>query len=141
MKRIAPIAALVIVSAPPAPVRRPPSPEPLPPDCAAWGSARFHLLFPEADADLVRLCLRAGTTPLHLGARAREAAFVAALIESGADVNARDAKGRTPLHWAHHNGDPAVVRTLLARGADAMVRRGSRCEPWDPINDGCIRLH
>ena len=41
-------------------------------------------------------CLQASQTPLHRAARAGDEARVAALLDGGADVTARDSRGRTP---------------------------------------------
>lgn len=49
------------------------------------------------------------------------AATVAALVEAGADANARITGGphaETPLHWAASSGDIAVLDALLDAGAD-----------------------
>ena len=56
--QIAAVAALLLVCAPPAAAQPPASPDQ--PDCEAWESYRFYLLFPDADADAVRFCLREG---------------------------------------------------------------------------------
>jgi uncharacterized protein len=47
-------------------------------------------------------------------------ATVAALVEAGADVNARfmGAHNETPLHWAASSNDVAVIDALLDAGAD-----------------------
>jgi hypothetical protein len=55
---------------------------------------------------------------LHWAAGTGQEAAVAALLASGADVNAPDADGMTPLHWAAMNGQLATVRRLLDAGAD-----------------------
>ena len=52
-----------------------------------------------------------------------EAAVFAALLEAGADPNARDKDDRTPLHSAaRSNGNEAVVAALLEAGADPNAR-------------------
>ena len=86
----------------------------------------------------VRLLLEAGAdanaasrnaprfSPLHSAvatdAGAVEVAIVVALVEAGADPNARSAQGTTPLHTAAFVGDARVVRYLLAHGADITVK-------------------
>jgi len=48
------------------------------------------------------------------------AASVAALVQAGADVNARfrEPHGETPLHWAASSDDGEVLDTLSEAGAD-----------------------
>jgi ankyrin repeat protein len=58
-------------------------------------------------------------TPLHVAAEAGRLEVARLLIDSGADVMARDeGDNATPLHWAAQNGHLEVVRLLLDRGAD-----------------------
>lgn len=45
----------------------------------------------------------------------------AAMIQQGADVNAREANGTTALHWAVYHQDVALVKRLLAAGAKVAV--------------------
>jgi ankyrin repeat protein len=58
--------------------------------------------------------------PLHAAAAAggADVGLVAALLDAGADPNARQRGGFRPLHSAAANGDAALVQLLLARGAD-----------------------
>ena len=62
-------------------------------------------------------------TALHLAAADVHPDKVSALIESGADINARDAIGRTPLFIAQNqNADhPEIARLLIARGAVCLA--------------------
>ena len=64
-----------------------------------------------------------GATRLHyMAAGNGNPAGVAALLNAGADVTARDEDDRTPLHWAAgSNGNPAVIEVLLAAGADVAA--------------------
>ncbi len=48
-------------------------------------------------------------------------ASVKALLQSGANVNARDAKGSSPLHLAAGKAELAVIRALLEAGADPVL--------------------
>ena len=48
--------------------------------------------------------------------------IVRALVEHGANVNARCIGGATPLHGAAEFGTPEVVRYLIDHGADPLAR-------------------
>ena len=56
--------------------------------------------------------------PLHSAATARSLPIVRALLENGADANARQEKGWRPIHSAAQNGDREIVEELLKHGAD-----------------------
>ena len=60
-----------------------------------------------------------GVTPLMMAAGAAEpdAALVQLLIDKGADVGARDDRGRTALDWALLQGDTAAAQVLRKSGA------------------------
>ena len=50
-------------------------------------------------------------------------AIIAALLDAGADLKARDKVGRTPLHSAAwSNESPAIIAALLDAGADLKAR-------------------
>jgi uncharacterized protein len=68
-----------------------------------------------------------GRTELHLAAVENELDKVRALIDSGADVNARDQDGFTPLHLAAQEYAVAIARLLVDSGAevDAFNRYGN----------------
>ena len=72
-----------------------------------------------------------GETALHVAGIKGDEATVRALINGGADVNARTPRGSTlqmtPLHWAVYHGHAAMVELLLEAGADPTIlnERGS----------------
>ena len=107
-----------------------------------------------------------GNTPLMMAsASARPtAAVVRFLLDSGADVQARDNAGRTALDWALLQGETSVVPLLRAAGAttaaplsaappaasspssprDAMARAVTRLQPAGPSfnqRNRCISCH
>jgi len=61
-------------------------------------------------------------TPLHAAARRGTLAVAAALLDGGADLEARDSAGDTPLRRAVNCGQVEMAAFLLARGADAESR-------------------
>ncbi len=66
-------------------------------------------------------------------ARSGDAVAVAALLDKGADVNAKFRYGTTALFKASERGHAEVVKLLLARGADVTVKDtfyGSTAMNW-----------
>lgn len=59
--------------------------------------------------------------PLHAAVAARQPAVVAALLDHGADPNARQQAGYTPLMGAAGGGRADIVELLLAAGADPAL--------------------
>src|ERR1700730_8915983 len=59
---------------------------------------------------------------LFEAARKGDAAAVTALLDQGADVNAKFRYGTTALFKAAERGNTEVVKVLLARGADVNVK-------------------
>lgn len=64
--------------------------------------------------------------PLHSAVAGRHADIVAALLNHGAKVNARQADDFTPLHGAAQNGQLAVVQLLVKHGARVNLRSKGR---------------
>ncbi len=58
-------------------------------------------------------------TALHMAARRGNAGVIAALLDLGADIEARDSRGETPLRRAVNCDKVEAAKLLLARGADA----------------------
>ena len=59
--------------------------------------------------------------PLHSAAAGGRARIAAALLERGADANARQEGGFVALHAAAQNGDAELLRLLLEHGADPTL--------------------
>ena len=74
---------------------------------------------------------RPGRTPLHRAAGFNNPAFITALLDAGADIEARDRWGRTPLHHTAGAGwhSPGVITALLDAGADIKARDGNGQTP------------
>lgn len=66
----------------------------------------------------------AGYTGLHAAAHAGDAARIAALAPSGADLEARDRAGRTPAHVAAFASSDDALRALAAAGGDLNALEG-----------------
>ena len=68
-----------------------------------------------------------GTMPLHWAAHNHHAQAVDAMINQGAQVDAKDTSQETPLHWAARSGPPQAIQTLVRHGADveALSNLGS----------------
>jgi len=89
--------------------------------------------------------LYVGDTALHLAAAALRPLAVAALIDAGADANARNRRGATPLHYAcdprPHAGktpktwDPSRQRSVI----ELLLDAGSNIEHTDKA--GAAPLH
>src|SRR5262245_11259844 len=62
--------------------------------------------------------VKAADSKLLDAVMSRDQKAVAALIKSGADVNAVRADGSGPLAWAINREDPEIVAVLLKAGAN-----------------------
>lgn len=73
-------------------------------------------------------------TALHLAVAGGNLAVVKLLLDAGASVDARDARGLTPLAWAvgTDRPDARIVRMLLDRGASpsAATKEGEAAAEW-----------
>ncbi|MFL5240713.1 MAG: ankyrin repeat domain-containing protein [Gemmataceae bacterium] len=104
-------------------------------------------LYRASMGDVARVLLAAGAavdvasgptrgTPLHQAARRGYVSVAQALLDHGATINARDAKGETPLRRAVNCRQIEIVPLLVQHGADphAADRRG--VTPLDAARTG-----
>jgi ankyrin repeat protein len=98
---------------------------------AVNGNAQITKLLLESGADARQLVSR-GQTVLMTAARTGNPEVVAALIDKGAEVNAREWQlGETALMWAASENHAAVVKLLVARGAEVDARSNPLKFPKD----------
>src|SRR5262249_39672101 len=63
-----------------------------------------------------------GFTPLHKAALKGHGDIAIALLENGAEPNAKQSFGLTPLHFAADDGQIGIVDALLAKRADINAK-------------------
>ena len=68
-------------------------------------------------------------TPLHDACERGQLEVAMAVIDKGADVNARDEYGNTPLHYALEKGQTEVALALIDKGADIYIKNSNQMEP------------
>ena len=101
----------------------------------------------EGDLDAVKQHIAAGTdlnlkdpnpegnkdTALAMAAAFGKTDVAIALIEGGADLDARNKDGTTPLHSASFLCYPDIVQALVDKGADKNVRNNSGSTPLEGV--------
>ncbi|MBC8867858.1 MAG: ankyrin repeat domain-containing protein [Planctomycetes bacterium] len=92
------------------------------PEVAKQEKRLLDLMRPVWQAAVMRRCAMAGPMVGNVG-------DLKALLASGADANARDARGVTLLHTAAACGSKAVVEVLIAHGVDVDVKGGAGNTP------------
>ena len=100
--------------------------------------------------DVVRFLVRTGAevdacngvkhcTPLHMAARRGNVEVTEALLDCGANIEARDSLGDTPLRRAVNCGKTAVAELLVAKGADTHSTGSKGFTPRSAARAGAIR--
>ncbi len=93
-----------------------------------------------AGADITRILIRHGAevnacdgakrcTALHMAARRGSVEIAGALLDCGADIEARDSVGETPLRRAVNCNKVEAARLLLSRGADPRSKGSKNLTP------------
>jgi len=101
---------------------------PVPPALVSLISAIRHRQPPgHLDPTLVNGRDHGGSAPLHHAAGFGTVATMKALLDAGADANAKNDRAATPIHWAL--GDLAKIRLLLDRGADVNAKQADGRTP------------
>ena len=68
-------------------------------------------------------------TALHMAARRGNVDVIGALLDGGADIEARDSDGDTPLRRAVNRNKVEAAKLLLARGADPHSKGSKTLTP------------
>jgi truncated hemoglobin YjbI len=88
-------------------------------ECSAPGASRIVRLLLRQRPELVNAVYGPKRcTALHMAARRGNTDVITALLDEGADIEARDSAGETPLRRAVNCNKVEAARVLLARGAD-----------------------
>ncbi len=75
----------------------------------------------EARPELVRVAGEHGKTGLHCAAESDRIEIARALVDAGADIEAKTSWGASPLGWAATMGSTRVAEFLLSRGAEGFT--------------------
>ena len=106
--------------------------------CEEEGRATVELLITQG-ADVNQNTGVGGMTPLHMSARRGTTRVAEALIEAGADIEARDKKGETPLRRAVNCRQERMVSLLLRRGANPQSTDKKGQNPLDAARSENMR--
>ena len=76
--------------------------------------------------------------PLHRAAQRGLETFVASLLATGSDPNARDSRSNIPVHWAAQAGQAPCIERLVAAGADP---NGANAQLATPLHTAAEHGH
>ncbi|RYP71819.1 hypothetical protein DL770_008057 [Monosporascus sp. CRB-9-2] len=94
-------------------------------ECGHDGIVKLLISLRKVDPDSTDIY---GRTPLWWAAKNGHEAVFKRLLDTGANLEARDKANSTPLLWAARNGHEAVVKLLLDKKAN-LEAEGDRCTP------------
>lgn len=98
-------------------------------NAARTGTAQEIVAALKPDAGSRDIRTNVGSTPLHLAAANADPGALKALIDAGANPNARDHDGMTPLHVAAYSQNAAHAQLLLEAGANPHALTASGRDP------------
>jgi truncated hemoglobin YjbI len=102
------------------------------------GDAAIELLIKHG-ADVYQVTGVGGMTPLHMSARRGTTRIAEALLDAGADIEAKDKNGETPLRRAVNCGQERMVHLLLSRGANPRSTDKNGRTPIDAARSESVR--
>jgi hypothetical protein len=85
--------------------------------------------FDHGDDDYIWKLTASKATVLHFAAALGDSKKIQQLIGKGAELDARDEKGRTPLHWAAESRQTRAVEQLVGAGADVNASNDDGATP------------
>jgi len=108
-------------------------------ECMVPGAGKIVRLLVESGAQVdscegVKRC-----TPLHMAARRGAVEIAEALLDCGADIEARDSLGETPLRRAVNCAKTEVAALLVARGASVRSRGSKGMTPLEAARSEAMR--
>ena len=80
-----------------------------------------------------------GMTPLHMSARRGTTKIAEALLDAGANIEARDKNGETPLRRAVNCGQERMISLLLTRGANPQSTDKNGRTPYNAAKSDKLR--
>lgn len=84
-------------------------------------SAVTKLLNSQSVKDIINLSTWVGCTPLHLAVQERNADIVKLLVDSGADIAAKDVRETTALYLAFEKDKDSIIHMILVAHANLGV--------------------
>ena len=98
-------------------------------ECQAAGGESLVRALVQSGADVNACDGAKRCTPLHMAARRGSVEIAEALLDCGADIEARDSLGETPLRRAVNCGKVELAALLIDRGADVHSRSSTGTAP------------
>ena len=79
----------------------------------------------------MEVCLPQGETPLHLACLSGNVESAQLLVDSGADLGARDGKGNSVLHLSAASGSTQLIHWLINSGMKDLLNSTNKVSLHD----------